>query len=270
MKSIKISINFSCYLISIINIKIIIVMKTFLSTLVSVFLLMISFIMLSLSVLHVLNLYSFEHVDSYLLIFVLTFLTGSFLLTLDIRRFYSEFDRIYKMQMLIESSSLTNEHFYKIFDLVKFNRDLLIVIDKHIKIDNKTLIVIQDSIGQIRDYQRALPEFIENAASGLIDIHDKILELQATSKNIESVVCKGEEVVTESVEEVVTEKEIKHIVSKVNNGCKTVTFKGIKCKVIEDANDSIDNCLKCKLAKYCGTDLNPNYLLCDNEDIHFE
>ena len=47
-------------------------MKTFLSTLVSLFLLMISFIMLSLSVLHVLNLYSFEHVDSYLLVFVLT------------------------------------------------------------------------------------------------------------------------------------------------------------------------------------------------------
>ena len=247
-------------------------MKTFLSTLVSLFLLMISFIMLSLSVLHVLNLYSFEHVYSYLLVFVLTFLSGSFLLVLGVKRFYSEFDRIYKFLMVIKSSSLTNEHYYKIFDTVKYNKELLIVIDKHIKIDNKTLVVIQDSIGQIRDYQRKLPEFIDNSASGLIDIHDKVLEVKAISENIQNVVCKGEdEIDNELVNELsVTAKEIKDIARKVNNNCKTLTFRGIKCKVVKNVNDSIDNCLKCKLTKYCGTDLNPNELLCDEKNIHFE
>ena len=206
----------------------------------------------------------------YLLIFVLTFLTGSFLLTLGIRRFYSEFDRIYKIQMLIKSSSLTNEHFYKIFDLVKFNHDLLTVIDKHIKIDNKTLVVIQDSIGQIRDYQRALPEFIEFANNCILDTHDKIVEVQSISENIQNVVCRGEEEVDELVNELpVTKDEIKDIIDKVNKGCKTITFRKVRYKIVEDVADG-HNCLNCKLAKYCINDLNQDVVLCDNKDIHFE
>lgn len=245
-------------------------MKTFLSTLVSLFLLMISFIMLSLSVLHVLNLYSFEHVDSYLLVFVLTFLSGSFLLVLGVKRFYSEFDRIYKIQMIIKSHIVNNNHYDKLISSIIANHSLLVEISKHVKIDNRTLVVIQDSIGQIRDYQRALPEFIENAASGIINIHDKVLEVKAISENIQNVVCKGEEVVTESVEEVVSKKEVEDIISKVHKGRKTVTFRGIKCKVVKDTYDSIDNCLKCKLAKYCCTYLNQNELFCDGKNIHFE
>ena len=247
-------------------------MKTFLSTLVSLFLLMISFIMLSLSVLHVLNLYSFEHVDSYLLVFVLTFLSGSFLLVLGVKKFYSEIDKIYKIQMIIKSHIVNNNRYDKLISSIIANHRLLVEISKHVKIDNGTLVVIQDSIGQIRDYQRKLPEFIDNSASGLIDIHDKVLEVKAISENIQSVVCKGEDKIdNELVNELpVTAKEIKDIARKVNNNCKTVTFRGIKCKVVEDTYDSIDNCLKCKLAKYCGTKLNLYKELCNGEDIHFE